>query len=227
MWTAKFKVFDNENELSVILRRNKVRVHYYPVNYYVKEDRYFFVTVGIVEADKDKKDNFSKALSKLKRNKDGRRLELLERDEDFFVVITSHTKDKEMNTYVSVAYNPSLIHFEPVLWSEDGWETWKIASLERKDIEKLIKVAETKYKIELMQFSNKKIKNFGFMTLLPTLSEKQKKAINLAVKEGYYKYPRDKDLQDLAKMVKTSFSTFQEHIRRAENKIIPFATKQI
>ena len=52
--------------------------------------------------------------------------------------------------------------------------------------------------------------------------EKQKQAIELAIKRGYYTSPRKISLQELAKISKLSFSTFQVHLRKAEEKLIPF-----
>lgn len=227
MWTAKFKIFDEKNKLSLILRKNKIKLYYYPINHYVKKNRYFFIATGLLEGEQRDKEQFIQDLKKLKKAKKDRRLELLEIKGDFFVVITSHTINREIKLFVSTAYNPALVHFEPVIWHEDGWEEWNIASMERKDIENLIRVGETKYKLELLQFIKKKIKNFGFLTLLPELTEKQKQALKLAVDEGYYEYPRKTEVQKLAKMIKLSFSTFQAHLRKAENKIIPFVIKRV
>ena len=165
-------------------------------------------------------------MRKLKTAKTGRRLELLEVEGDFIVVITSHTINQETKLFVSTAYNPSLIHYQPIIWHEDGWEEWTIASAERKDIEKLIKIGEKVYDLKLLQFVQKKIKNFGFMTILPELTDKQKKAIELAMEHGYYEYPRKIELKRLAKMSKKSLSTYQAHLRKAERKLLPFVVKR-
>ncbi len=226
MWIAKFKVFDEKNKIGIILRECRVKMHYYPVNCYIKNNRYYFIAIGLLEGHRENKEKFIRGLRKLKHAKKDRRLELLECEEDFFVLITSHTIDRETKLFVSTAYNPSLIHFEPVIWHEDGWEEWKIASLEKRDITKLIHVGEAKYKLKLLQFVNRKIKNFGFLTLLPELTEKQKQALKLAVDKGYYEYPRQIKLEKLAKLVGISLSTYQAHLRKAERKLVPFVMKR-
>jgi predicted DNA binding protein len=53
------------------------------------------------------------------------------------------------------------------------------------------------------------------------MPEKQKQAMNLAIKNGYYNYPRKTNLDNLAKIAKVSKQTFQENLRKAENKLIP------
>jgi len=60
----------------------------------------------------------------------------------------------------------------------------------------------------------------------PELPEKQKGAIELAYEEGYYSYPKKSDLKDLAKIAKVSVPTFQENLRKAEIKLLPFILKR-
>lgn len=221
MWILRFKVFDEKNKINIILRKNKVKIYYYPINTYIKKNRYYFIAIGVIEADKKSKQGFFRDLRKLKGAKKDRRLELLEIEGDFFVEITSHTINREMKLFVAEAYNPALIHFEPVIWYRDGWEEWNAAAMDRKILEKLIGVWETKYKLKLLEFKQKKIKNFGFLTIIPELTDKQKKALKLAIEKGYYARPRKIDIQRLAKISKVAFSAFQVHLRKAENKIIP------
>ncbi|MDP3741951.1 MAG: helix-turn-helix domain-containing protein [Candidatus Micrarchaeota archaeon] len=53
------------------------------------------------------------------------------------------------------------------------------------------------------------------------LTQKQLIAFQLACQLGYYKYPRSVSLEQLAKAAKLSYSTYKEHLRRAEEKIMP------
>ncbi|WP_049935460.1 helix-turn-helix domain-containing protein [Haloplanus natans] len=55
---------------------------------------------------------------------------------------------------------------------------------------------------------------------LPSLSDGQKRALSLAVEEGYYEIPREATTGDIAAEMDVSRRTFEEHLRRAENKII-------
>jgi len=94
--------------------------------------------------------------------------------------------------------------------------------MERKDIEKLVKIGETKYKLKLLEFKQNKIKNLGYLTILPELTDKQKKAIELAIRSGYYEYPRKIHLEKLAKLSNLALSTYQAHLRKAERKLLPY-----
>jgi hypothetical protein len=57
---------------------------------------------------------------------------------------------------------------------------------------------------------------------LPDLSPKQREAIELAYKNGYYKYPKQTDLDKLSKIMGVGKSTFQEHLKKAEGKLLPY-----
>jgi len=222
MWTAKFRVFDENNILSKILRKHKVKIYYYPINHYVKDNRYYFIAAAIIEGNDKSISNYFRDLRLLKNAKEGRILELLEIEGNFFTLITSHTIDSENKLFVKIAYNPSLIHYQPVIWHEDGWEEWNIASMERKNIENLIKIGRIKYKLDLLKFKQRKIENLGYLTILPELTDKQRKATELAIKNGYYEYPRKIGLEKLAKMSNLALSTYQAHLRKAERKLLPY-----
>ncbi len=222
MWICKFKIYDKNSKFREIIEESKVELFYYPINYYIKSSRYFFIAVGIVRGNDESKTEFFKNLRKLKKQKRGRKIELLEIEKDFFMIITSHVMNEEEKKYVKIYYNPAVIHYKPIVFHKDGWEEWEIASPERKAVEDLIEIGEKIYKFKLLKFYWRKLKNFGFLTLLPELTEKQEKALKLALEEGYYKYPRKISLDKLSKIAKLSFSTFQAHVRKAENKILSY-----
>ena len=49
----------------------------------------------------------------------------------------------------------------------------------------------------------------------------EKKAFDIATNRGYYDYPRNAELKNLAQEMGVSLSTYREHLRKAEKKIIP------
>jgi len=56
--------------------------------------------------------------------------------------------------------------------------------------------------------------------LFAGLTEKQTNAILTAYANGYYKTPRDADLQTIADRIEMPRTTFQEHLKKAENKVM-------
>ena len=83
------------------------------------------------------------------------------------------------------------------------------------------------FDVEIKSIKEEKISDIFFPHIFPKLSPKQKYAIELAVKSGYYEYPRRIDLEGLAKISKVKRQTFQENLRRAEKKIVPFLTQSL
>ncbi len=119
-------------------------------------------------------------------------------------------------------YTPKIIFVKPVLIDIQGYEHWEVASWERKEVENFVdKVEKTIDNFELKKIIQIKIDNVFFPKLMPDLTEKQKQAIDLAIQEGYYKNPRKIDLRKLAKLMGISLATYQQHLRVAEEKLIP------
>jgi predicted DNA binding protein len=119
-------------------------------------------------------------------------------------------------------FNPKIIFTKPVLMDKKGYETWEVASWERKVIEEFVDKVEKHFEnYKLLKFKEVKIDNIFFPRLMPNLTELQKQAIELAIQEGYYKTPRKIDLRKLAKLMNLSLSTYQQHLRTAEEKLIP------
>ena len=57
------------------------------------------------------------------------------------------------------------------------------------------------------------------------INPKQLKAIKLAIRKGYYKFPKQTSLKELSKEMKISKETYFEHLAKAESKILPFLTE--
>ena len=119
-------------------------------------------------------------------------------------------------------YTPKIIFVKPVLVRSDGYETWEIGSWEKDEVSRFINQVKKRIKdFKLIKFHRVNIDNVFFPKLMPKLTEKQKRAIELAIQEGYYKTPRKIDLRKLAKLMGISLATYQQHLRAAEEKLIP------
>jgi len=126
---------------------------------------------------------------------------------------------------------PSNIHIKkvmfvkPVMVDEKGYETWEVASWDRAVLGEFIEQTKQdafglkEFKIEKIVRS--KLQEMYFAKVMPELSKEQARALSLAIEEGYYGYPRKIELLQLAKRMKISLSTYREHLRRAERKVMP------
>ena len=63
--------------------------------------------------------------------------------------------------------------------------------------------------------------------MLPDLTKKQKQALELAINNGYYDYPKKITMEKLAKLMKISYSTYQQHLKTSESKIMPSIYKEL
>ena len=147
--------------------------------------------------------------------KDAAVLYLERRGDVFFLLERSESKAVQFHT-------PKIIFVKPVLIKDDGWEEWEVASWEKEEVSRFVSnVKRHMPKFKLVKFVRTGIETVFFPKLMPDLTEKQKHSIELAIKEGYYSTPRRVDLRKLAKISKISLATYEEHLRKAEEKLIP------
>ena len=105
-------------------------------------------------------------------------------------------------------------------------ESIEVGCFSRIKLNKLLNLLAKRYNSKIQYIKEKKIKSISIMRQYPELTEKQRKAIELAIKKGYYEVPRKISVEELAKMAELSFSTFQVHLRKAEKNLIPFYFSQ-
>ena len=134
-------------------------------------------------------------------------------------------KEPIKKQYYSSVFDPKMIQVKPVTQRTDGFEDWELASWDKEILMKIIDIPV--FRVELKSIENIKLEDIFLPHIYPKLAPKQKEAIELAVKNGYYEYPRKIDLERLAKIAKVKRQTYQENLRRAEKKLIPFLTEGI
>lgn len=119
-------------------------------------------------------------------------------------------------------HTPKIIFIKPTMVESNGRELWEVGTWEREEMVRFIENVKSKIEdIKLLKFHKIAIDNVFFPKLMPDLTERQKRAIELAIEHGYYKTPRKTDLRKLAKLMGVSLSTYEQHLRAAEEKLIP------
>lgn len=163
-----------------------------------------------------KEENIKQFIEDIKKDKRVTHLEV-DKNTLFFI---GKNKDKKIP---SSFYNQKMFFPKPVFVDDEGNEFWEVASWDRKVLTNFIENLRKQkdMKIEMLSFKDTKLNDVYFPSVMPPLTEKQKRTFELAVKEGYYDIPKRTDLIKLAKMIKVSVATCQEHLKRAEAKIIP------
>ena len=101
---------------------------------------------------------------------------------------------------------------------QNGIETWEIAAWEKEPLMHFYNtIKDDTITLKYIQ----KVKPQPFIEFaIPNLTQKQLDAYLLAKNEGYYDIPKKQNLAQLAANKNLSRSTFQEHLRKAEQKIM-------
>lgn len=123
---------------------------------------------------------------------------------------------------VSQFLKRSIFVTKPVIIDEQGMEHWEVASHTKEELMNFIKkIKPITEHFELLAIKDTPLKNIYFPKVMPELTDLQKKALELAIKEGYYRAPKKIGLRKLAQMMKVSLATYQKHLQKAESKVIP------
>ncbi|MBS3127849.1 helix-turn-helix domain-containing protein, partial [Candidatus Woesearchaeota archaeon] len=100
-------------------------------------------------------------------------------------------------------------------------------SFDKKLLIKVYTFAKKYLGAKMMKLKQEKISHISIMRLLPHLTQKQKQALELAIQNGYYEYPKKITLEKLAQLMKISYATYQQHLKTAEGKMIPSIYKSL
>ncbi len=119
-------------------------------------------------------------------------------------------------------FSRRMFFVKPVVIDMQGYENWEIASHRREELMQFIhKVKPLVDEFNLLTLKNTSLQNVYFPKVMPTLTARQKRALELAVGEGYYAVPKKTNLRTLARLSKVSLATYQKHLQKAEGKVIP------
>lgn len=116
-------------------------------------------------------------------------------------------------------YQPPTIH-------RQGWEHYSVIAFDESDIRTLLHELEADRDIELLSKTAITEQRIPHSMLAPVdqlfedVTERQMAALRLALESGYYEQPRKTSLRDLADQTAVARSTYEEHLRKAENKLL-------
>jgi len=119
----------------------------------------------------------------------------------------------------------NLLHVSPVVYDQ-GWEYYRVIVFRHDDLKGLMQRLEEKgFVFDIVR----KIPFDGFIAssltltadaLFSELTDKQMDALMTAYTYGYYRLPRKTDVQTIATKRRVPRTTFQEHLKKAENKLV-------
>lgn len=208
MWVAEFRVWHEGSYALEQTKRFNVKVYIMHLNPHLKHGK-LAVNRAIVVTGPDA-DKYIAVLKNEKRL----RIKHVEGNQIFYEI-------NPRASYHTAIISPDLFIVRPIS-IERGQELWVIASWSKKkllDFFEKVKCSKIKTEIKLLSMRQENVKLFSAPSL-QGLTERQQSAFLLALQNGYYGYPRQINLQQLAKLFGTNVSSYRENLRRAEQKAL-------
>ncbi len=217
MWSLKFKVLNKDSIYTLLTNEYDITDFLYPVDHFKKNGKIHILGIHILEGEEHEKKKFVAALKKNKKVKE------IEENGDHLITLIA-----EEEHFYELLFAAELYHPSPVV-IKGGYEEWHVSSFNRSILEKIVKEIEqwkNKFpEFKLRSIAKTKINEIYFPKIRPQLPEQQRKAFDVALKLGYYTWPRKADLGKLARELNVSIATFHEHLRKAEAKLMSFFSK--
>lgn len=218
MWKAVFEGKHNTCIIAPLCKKYNVTDFVYLVNAWEESNAFFYSEAHILQGSEENKKKFISAMKKQES------IVKLEQKGNF--IITLEKKPAWMAAYMPL-WDKRIIQVKPVIQKTDGTEHWEMACWDKEPLTNILERLPKEFEIKLKSITQTKISDIFLPHIMPKLSEKQKQALDLAVKRGYYDFPRNVNLDDLAKELNLSKSTLQQHLRTAEKKVVPFLTENM
>ena len=108
----------------------------------------------------------------------------------------------------------------------DGWEYYRLISFSENDLKRVFTTLEKYCNLEIISrrpVSSASLKESMLIstgTLFGGLTRKQVQALVFAVENGYYQVPKKVTTEEMASKLKLPRTTYEEHLRKAEGKVI-------
>lgn len=216
MWVTKIKLIDKKCIWATRCKKFNVYNYQYPLSSYKVKQGLALMMHHVLEGDEK---NIKEYIKDVKKDKRVKRLEV---KKNFIISFAIEERPKkELKVFESI-YNPKLIYIKPGVNYPDGSEVWEFGSFDKEDLVKLFNFCKKEYSGKLLSLKQIKVPKIFIPQIMPELTEKQEKAFKIASEEGYYKFPRKTNLHKLANLAKISRPTFEEHLRKAEIKLLRF-----
>ena len=134
------------------------------------------------------------------------------------MMFMQETAKKQLIEY----FSKEIFFVKPCVMDQKGVEHWELACPKKEVLMDFIgKIKPLCNAFTLLALKNTKLKDVYFPKVLPKLTDLQKRALELAVAEGYYEIPKKTSLRKLAKLSKVALATYQKHLQKAESKVMP------
>jgi predicted DNA binding protein len=215
MWRLRIKLKPEQQLLGTLAIKHGVSLAGYTFSSLKHKKNLHVILSGIVFGESENKKEFLKELQTQPDFIEG------EVQGDFAIIVLRYP------LYSAPIFSPKIIRPTPSIINKNGYHLWDFASFDREVLEKVIAFVQKYLQGEILSFREENITNISITSILPELTKHQKAAMEIAINKGYYEYPKKITLEELAEIIGVSYSTYQEHLKKAESKIVPFIYKQL
>lgn len=119
----------------------------------------------------------------------------------------------------------NCLNLQPMVY-HGGWERYRIVAFSDRDLRELFRDLGRRCTVELVsrrtvpEGSVHRSLTVSTGSLLHGLTEKQARALVAALDHGYYNLPRSATSVEIARRLGTPRTSFVDHLRKAQNKVI-------
>jgi len=148
-------------------------------------------------------------------------------DDGVRVVARSCECPPDEDTVVDVFRRHDCVHVPPTVYRR-GWERYTVIGFDGSDVSDLLAELNGSHEIEVV--SKKQVEErrtsrtrgtlFPVDRLFADMTDRQIGALRVALDNGYYDEPRGASVEEMARETTVARATFEEHLRKAENKLM-------
>lgn len=119
----------------------------------------------------------------------------------------------------------NCVHLPPTVY-RNGWEHYSVIGFDEGDINALLAELDDDREIDVRSKTSIEERHVPHSSLVSVdrlfdgLTERQLEALRIALDAGYYDQPRGASVAELATETTVARATFEEHLRKAENKLV-------
>ena len=141
-------------------------------------------------------------------------------------VIVKTCRDSKIRPSISgVIQKNSFLEISPIVY-QNGWEERRVIGFREADYKRLFRGLADLGPVEILQkkvFAQGTIRDAFVISLSSVFSEltdRQLDAIQAALDHGYYQVPKKTTAEEIARRQRVPRTTYEEHVRKAESKIL-------
>ncbi|ELZ10683.1 transcription regulator-like protein [Halovivax asiaticus JCM 14624] len=146
-------------------------------------------------------------------------------DDDGYHVVTQSCLCSLEESIVDRFEAHNCLYQSPTIYRQ-GWEHYTLVAFDSEDVRALLGDLRSDREIELLSKTSISETQIPHSMLAPAshlfedLTDRQLAALQFALESGYYEQPRGTSLRELADRTAVARSTYEEHLRKAENKLL-------